>query len=60
MENIKEVTVVDYLDFYYPNYDFEGVVCSCHKLLIFKKEERQPYETIKIICPNCGCQIIYG
>lgn len=60
MKNITAVTAISYHDFYIPNNDTEAVICACHSLLTFKREERQPFETVKIICPKCGCEIIYG
>ncbi len=36
----------------------DGVFCDCNRIILFKN--RQPYETVKIICPTCGREIIYG
>jgi hypothetical protein len=37
----------------------DGVFCSCNKGVILFKN-RQPYEPVKIICPTCGKEILYG
>ena len=34
------------------------VNCKCGKMLVLK--DRKPYEKVKIICPKCGEEIIYG
>ena len=60
MKTITNITVISCHDFYWPNNDTEVAICACHSLLTFKKEERQPFETVKIICPKCGCEIVYG
>lgn len=37
----------------------DGVYCTCkNRIILFKN--RNPYETVKIICPTCGREIIYG
>lgn len=34
------------------------VNCKCGKMLVLK--DRKPYEKVRIICPKCGEEIIYG
>lgn len=36
----------------------DGVYCQCGEVIRFKN--RKPYETVKIICPKCGSEILYG
>lgn len=58
MKTITEVEIVDY------NKPFklsrEYLICACHSLLSFQQKERQRLEAVKVICPKCGCEIVYG
>ena len=36
----------------------DGVFCNCGICIKFKN--RKPYETVKVICPICEKEIIYG
>lgn len=36
----------------------DGVFCKCGNIIKFKN--RKLYETVKIICPICNFEIIYG
>ena len=36
----------------------DGVYCECSEIIRFKN--RKPYETVRIICPKCGSEILYG
>jgi len=36
----------------------DGVHCNCGNTIYLKN--REPYETIKIVCPDCNSEIIYG
>ena len=58
MKEIKNI----YAKFIYEplNQDEESVFCKCGLILVFNKNERLPFETVKIYCPSCGCKIIYG
>ena len=37
----------------------DGVFCSCKKGIILFKN-RKPFESVKLICPTCGKEILYG
>lgn len=36
----------------------DGVFCICGNVIKFKN--RKPHETVKIICPDCNFEIVYG
>lgn len=36
----------------------DGVYCECGEVIRFKN--RKPYETVRVICPKCGSEILYG
>ena len=66
---MKTITNVEILDWHecYPGCKFlhkpiekEFLICACHKYLAFNKSDRELFETVVVICPSCGCKIIYG
>ena len=56
-EDIKILKVIKGKLFY--NDDYKDVVfCKCGLILYFKN--RESYEPVKIVCPECGFEILYG
>lgn len=60
---MRECKVKDIFNFNnYHKYDYDYtkyiVFCKCQNILVLK--DRKPYEAVKVICPKCGEEIIYG
>ena len=56
--NVEEIiNKSNYHKYAYDNIKYI-VNCKCGEILIL--EDRKPYEVVKVICPNCGAEIIYG
>jgi DNA-directed RNA polymerase subunit RPC12/RpoP len=42
-----------------PNEEYQdGVFCKCGVSILIKN--RKPYEEVEIVCPVCGCKMLYG
>lgn len=65
MKKIKKEDILPYTEQgfyrYYlarPLFNHYMAICKCGRYLVFSG--RKPYETVKLTCPKCGFEIIYG